>query len=70
MYRCETPETREICAAIGWDYDTQPIKTMIRAGRVYVTGTLLKPEEWRTLDRRYPRHLQDGRPVILTGYPM
>jgi hypothetical protein len=61
-----------VCEAIGWDYGTRPVAVMRRMVTIYVTGTMLKPEEWRRLLSEDGRRVEyDGVPYTLrvTGAP-
>ena len=68
MYSSKSDIAREVCEAIGWNFATAPIKAFARGGRIYVTGTLLHPEEWRKLIA-CDGLVVDGRRLTITRRP-
>ena len=45
--------SEKACESIGWMFRSRPLKTRIRNNVVEVTGTLLKPDEWRELREHF-----------------
>ena len=49
MYSTTSETTKAVCEKIGADFGIAFVKTMERDGKVYVSGTLGKPDEWQWL---------------------
>ena len=49
MYQAYSKLAQAVCEYIAWNFDAKPIEVMRRGDVVYVTGTLLKPNEWNSL---------------------
>jgi hypothetical protein len=69
MYSVNSETTKVVCRHIGWIFDIHPIKTMRRGSIIYVTGTLLKPDEWRKLRGFDGDVIEDGSTLRITGVP-
>lgn len=52
MYSTTSELTKQVCKTIGAEFGVQFVKTMARGGKVYVSGTLGKPEEWAWLEAK------------------
>lgn len=55
-YSTTSELTRQVCETIGADFDIKFVKTMQRKGKIYVSGTLGKPDEWRWLHSKCIEH--------------
>lgn len=55
-----------VCRAIRWRAEITPIEVMPRGNKVYVNGTLLKPDEWRELARWNGHEMDDGREIVIS----
>lgn len=55
-YSCTSALTERICEEIGWIFEMHAIETLSRKGKIYVQGTLLKPQEARELESFCANH--------------
>ncbi len=59
-----------VCEHLGWMAQTKPIRITRRTNTTtYVTGTLLKPEEWRELMSHDGETIPDGTILRVTHAP-
>jgi len=49
MYSTKSQITKEVCKVIGANFNISFVETMKRNGKIYVKGTLGKPDEFRWL---------------------
>jgi hypothetical protein len=60
MYSTNTSTTKQVCAIIGADFSVKFIETMKRGDKIYVRGTLGKPEEYNWLWQKCLQHRNQG----------
>ena len=68
LYSSKSGVARKVCDEIGWNFSISPVKAFARGGRIYVTGTLLHPQEWRRLIA-CDGMVIDGRRLTVTRRP-
>ena len=68
LYSSKSDLARQVCETIGWTFAISPIKVFARGKKIYATGTLLHPDEWRKLIA-WDGLLIDGRRLTITRRP-
>ena len=56
MYSTRSKTTKEVCEKIGFDFEVSFVDTMKRNGKVFVRGTMGKPQEYRELQYQCEKH--------------
>ena len=69
LYKYNGNTAKMVCDFLGWMFECHPIRVMTRGKIVYATGTVLKPDEWRSLVRHDGESLPDGRTLKITHIP-
>lgn len=69
-YTSTGPIAEAACDVIGWRTECRAIQVFVTKNAVLVSGTLLKPEEWRSLARfPWERHVApNGKPFKLAEH--
>lgn len=49
MYRHNSRLAKDVCEKVGFRFEISPLEAMERAGKIFVKGTALKPDEARAL---------------------
>ncbi len=68
LYDSKSDLAKKVCDAIGWTFSVSPIKVFGRGKKIYATGTLLHPDEWRKLIACEGRTIE-GKQLIITRRP-
>ena len=55
MYSTTSQLTERFCNEIGFLFSVRFVKTLKRNGKIFVSGTLGKPNEWQSLKRHVSR---------------
>jgi len=50
MYRHNSELAKDVCKKTGFRFESGVLETMQRAGKIYVRGTAIKPDEARKLN--------------------